>query len=173
MRELKLLLEKIGVAFIQMIDHEADDIIASFVEQNRNIYPHTVFDIFTRDKDLLQLVDEKVNILKYIDGKITLYTCDQFFQEYNFPPQNYLDYLSLLGDNVDNITGVKGIGPVSAKKLIQQFQMVENIYQKLGDLPQAIKGLLENNEDLVLLNKKLISLEKNISLEVYEDCNFD
>src|SRR6185437_1981757 len=101
-----------------------------------------IFDIFTRDKDLLQLLNQNINVLKYINGKSTLYTYENFCQEYSFVPENYVDYLSLLGDNIDNIEGVKGIGPVNAKKLIQQFQTVENVYLKISNLPETTRNLL-------------------------------
>ncbi|CAI2191604.1 10450_t:CDS:1, partial [Funneliformis geosporum] len=116
---------------------------------------------------------QNVNILKYINGKATLYTYDNFCQEYKFTPNSYIDYLSLLGDNVDNIEGIKGIGPVNAKKLIRQFQTVENIYQKVNDLPEITRHLLIDQAKLVLSNKKLISLVINISLpDIYEKCKF-
>lgn len=175
MKTLKSLLEKINIAYIQLVDCEADDIIASFVSQTIKNHPNTNFDIFTRDKDLLQLLNTNTNILKYINGKISLYTQSHFFHEYNFSPKNYVDYLSLLGDNVDNIEGIKGVGPVSAKKIIQQFQTIENIYQKIDNLPNNTKKLIENKKALVYCNKKIISLEKNISLpiETYKSCNFN
>ncbi|CAG8765932.1 35333_t:CDS:1 [Racocetra persica] len=174
MNELKTLLKKTNINFIQLIDCEADDLIASFIQQ-KTPNADTIFDIFTRDKDLLQLLDKNVNILKYIDGKATLYTYENFCQEYNFRPNNYVDYLSLLGDNVDNIEGVKGIGPVSAKKLIQQFEIVENVYQQIDNLPENTKKLLTDKEKVVYLNKKIISLEKNIDLsgEKIPECDFN
>jgi DNA polymerase-1 len=174
MEKLKELLKKTNINYIQLVDCEADDLIASFINQNTKNNSNTTFDIFTRDKDLLQLLDKNVNILKYIDGKSTLYTYENFCQEYNFVPNNYVDYLSLIGDNVDNIEGVKGVGPVSAKNLIQQFQTVENIYQKIDNLPENTKKLLENKEEVVYLNKKIINLEKNINLssEKFEECDF-
>jgi DNA polymerase I len=170
-----MLLEKINITYIQMVDCEADDLIASFVVQNKKTHPNTVFDIFTRDKDLLQLLSKNVNILKYIEGKITHYTFDHFCQEYNFSPSNYLDYLSLLGDNVDNIAGIRGIGPVIAKKLIQQFQNTENIYKNLSTLPKNTEKLLENQQELTCANKKIISLVTNISLppDLCQKCKFD
>src|SRR5947209_8431715 len=116
MEILKELFTKTNIAYIQLVNREADDIIASFITQNSGRYPNMSFDIFTRDKDLLQLITKNTNILKYINGKITLYTTENFCQEYNFLPSSYVDYLSLIGDNIDNIAGVKGIGPVSAKK---------------------------------------------------------
>jgi DNA polymerase I len=174
MGELKELLKKIHINYIQLINCEADDVIASFINQSLKSNSDTVFDIFTRDKDLLQLLDKNVNILKYIEGKSTLYTYENFCQEYNFAPINYIDYLSLLGDNIDNIEGVKGIGPVSAKKLIQQFGTVENICQKIDNLPENTKKLLENKEQTICLNKKIIGLEKNIDLpiEKFEEYDF-
>src|SRR4051794_26845875 len=120
MEAVKLLLEKTNITYLQLENQEADDLIASFINQKMKDNPHLVFDIFTRDKDLLQMLNQNINILKYINGKSALYTYENFCQEYRFTPNNYVDYLSLLGDNVDNIEGIKGIGPVGAKKLIQQ-----------------------------------------------------
>jgi DNA polymerase-1 len=173
MEELKKLLKKTGVNYLQLVNHEADDLIASFINQNLKNNLQATFAIFTRDKDLLQLLNENINILKYIEGKTALYTDKNFCQEYNFSPNNYVDYLSLLGDSVDNIAGVKGIGPVGAKKLIQQFQTVENIYQKMDYLPENTKKMLESKEEMIYLNKKVISLEKNISLPVEEYQRYD
>ena len=173
MERVKLLLEKTNITYLQLENQEADDLIASFVNQKMKDNSYLTFDVFTRDKDLLQLLDQNVNILKYINGKSTLYTCESFCQEYKFTPNNYVDYLSLLGDNVDNIEGIKGIGPVNAKKLIQQFQTAENIYQEINNLPEITKHLLMDQEKLVFNNKKLISLVENISLpDIYEKCSF-
>jgi DNA polymerase-1 len=173
MEEIKELLEKTNINYIQLVNHEADDLIASFINQSIKNDPDTTFNIFTRDKDLLQLLNKNVSILKYIDGKSALYTYENFWQEYNFGPNSFIDYLSLLGDNVDNIEGIKGIGPVSAKRLIQQFHAIENVYLKMDSLPENIRKLLENKEEIVYLNKQLISLEKNIVLPTDANKNYD
>lgn len=173
---LQKLLKKTNLTFLQLIDCEADDLIASFVEQNQKKYPHFKFDIFSRDKDLLQLLSSYTSILKYDKKKkMILYDRENFFQEYGFSPLNYVDYLSLIGDQVDNIKGIKGIGPVGAKKLVQQFGEVENIYQNLNQLPINIQKLLEGQQELVYQNKKIINLVKNITLPVDIDqkCNFE
>ena len=174
MEAIKLLLDKTNIACLQLENQEADDLIASFVNQKIKDNSSLTFDIFTRDKDLLQLLNQNINVLKYIDGKSTLYTYENFYEEYNFAPNNYIDYLSLLGDNVDNIEGIKGIGPVNAKKLIQQFQTIENIYREINILPEITRYLLVGKEKLVFNNKKIISLVENISLpDIYEKSSFN
>jgi len=174
METIKSLLKKTGITYLQLESQEADDLIASFVSQKLKDSTHLTFDVFTRDKDLLQLLNQNINILKYINGKSTLYTYENFCEEYKFIPNSYVDYLSLLGDNVDNIEGIKGIGPVNAKKLIQQFQNVENIYQEINKLPEITKRLLVGKEKLVFSNKKIISLVENIPLpDIHEKCNFN
>ena len=174
METIKSLLKKTGITYLQLESQEADDLIASFVSQKLKDSTHLTFDVFTRDKDLLQLLNQNINILKYINGKSTLYTYENFCEEYKFIPNSYVDYLSLLGDNVDNIEGIKGIGPVNAKKLIQQFQNAENIYQEINKLPEITKRLLVGKEKLVFSNKKIISLVENIPLpDIHEKCNFN
>ncbi|MCE8159296.1 MAG: 5'-3' exonuclease [Candidatus Moeniiplasma glomeromycotorum] len=173
---LQELLKKTNLTYLQLINCEADDLIASFVEQNQKKYPHCQFDIFSRDKDLLQLLSQNTSVLKYNkEKKMILYNRAAFWQEYGFSPLNYVDYLSLIGDQVDNIKGVKGIGPVGAKKLIQQFGAVENIFQNLTQLPINTQKLLENQQEIVYQNKKLISLVKNINLpaDIDQKCNFE
>ncbi|CAG8844845.1 14168_t:CDS:1, partial [Racocetra persica] len=174
MEILKELFTKTNIAYIQLVNYEADDIIASFITQTSQQHPDTSFDIFTRDKDLLQLLSKNTNILKYISGKITLYTAEQFYQEYNFLPSSYVDYLSLIGDNIDNIEGVRGIGPVSANKLLQQFSTAENIFRNFATLsePTNVKSLLAGKEELIYRNKKVISLDQSLSLPIV-DCSFN
>ena len=173
---LQALLKKTNLTCLQLINCEADDLIASFIEQNQKKYPQFKFDIFSRDKDLLQLLSQDTSVLKYNkEKKMILYDEQSFLHEYNFPPLNYVDYLSLIGDQVDNVGGVKGIGSVGAKKLIQQFGTVENIYQQLERLPPNVQKPLQNQQEIVYRNKRIISLVKNITLliEVDQKCDFE
>jgi len=165
--EFKIFLIKVNINFIQLIDNEADDVIASITFQNDN--PNIVFDIFSRDKDFFQLLKQgKINILKYKEKKIINYTEDDFIIEYNFSSSFFVDYLSLIGDKVDNIKGAKGIGEVSAKKIIKTFNNIENIFysNKLICLQNNIRKILENNKELILRNKKIINLKKDIKIEL-------
>jgi DNA polymerase-1 len=173
MQKIKSLLEETNIKLIQVVNHEADDLMASFVSQQNKENIFIDLDIFTRDKDLLQLLDKNVNILKYIEGKSKIYTQKDFYQDYGFSPNNFVDYLSLLGDNADNIKGVNGVGPVNAKKLIQQFGTIENIYKKIKEAPEKNKKILENQEEIAYLNKSIIKLDKNITFSPEEIKNWN
>ncbi len=71
---LQKLLKKTNLTYLQLINCEADDLIASFIEQNQKKNPHCKFDVFSRDKDLLQLLSPNTNILKYNkEKKMILY----------------------------------------------------------------------------------------------------
>jgi DNA polymerase-1 len=77
-----------------------------------------------------------------------------------------VDYLCLLGDKVDNIVGINGIGEKQAQRLIQEFGTIENLYQNIHQLTPKIQGLLDKNQELVNRNKQLISLKKDLILPI-------
>jgi 5'-3' exonuclease len=66
------------------------------------------------------LLSSRINIYRYVKGKIVSFTYQDFYQEYKFFPNSYVDYLCLKGDKVDNIIGVSGIGTKLAQQLIQK-----------------------------------------------------
>src|SRR5258706_3915412 len=169
-------LEQVNVSFIKLENYEADDLIASFISQNIGF--KIKFDIFSQDKDLLQLLIPKssnksqINIYKYFDKKLKFYNYEDFVKEYNFCPANYVDYLSLVGDRVDNLDGV--IGLKKAQRIIEQFSAIENLYQNIHKIRDPkIKKRLEIKKDLVLQNKQLILLKKDLVLPIdLEKCFF-
>ncbi|CAJ0748144.1 19032_t:CDS:1, partial [Entrophospora sp. SA101] len=99
-------------------------------------------------------------------GEILAFSEQDFRQEYNFPPSNYIDYLCLLGDQVDNIQGINGIGTKTARQLIQNFGTVEELYQNSQQLSPKIQELLTKNQGLVFQNKQLITLKKDLVLPI-------
>lgn len=115
---------------------------------------------------MLQLLSSQVSICRYTKGEITLFSCSEFCQEYSFAPHNYVDYLCLLGDRSDNISGVSGIGIKSAQQLIQKFETVENLYQNINQLTAKTQKILAESQQLVYQNKKLITLKKDLVLPI-------
>jgi DNA polymerase I len=174
MNILQNLLIQSTVPLTKLINFEADDLIASFAFQNSRLKPNWIFDIFSQDKDLRQLLSNQINIFHYAQGKIVCFAYRDFYQEYNFLPSSYVDYLCLLGDKVDNIVGVNGIGKKSAQKLIQEFGTIENLYQNLSQLTPKTQDLLAKNQKLIYQNKQLINLKKDLILPInWEQCNFN
>jgi DNA polymerase-1 len=117
---------------------EADDVIAFYVEQGLKENERAI--IVSNDKDLLQLISPVVEV--YSPRKKKLYNEDVFFQEYEFEPILLWKYKALVGDPSDNIKGVKGIGPKTAKKI----------------LANGMQSLTEAQLETVLFNKKMIKL---------------
>jgi len=171
---LQKILPQIGLTYAKLEMEEADDLIASFISQNSKRYPKEIFDIFSQDKDLMQLISPQINILKYIKNKNTIFTYEDFLKKYQFFPSKYVDYLSLLGDKSDNIKGIEKIGIKKAQQLIEHFGSLENIYQKLDEFSEKMRSLLIDSKRLVFQNKQLISLKKDITLAIdWNSCDFN
>ncbi len=155
-------IKKMGFKSYAENGYEADDVIASAVRfaKKNDIRVRIV----SHDKDLYQLID---------DDKITLYDPikkidineEKCFEKFGVYPKRIGDYLSLVGDSADNIPGVKGIGSKGAKKLLEQFSSLEDIYENIDKVLnlRAKKLLLESQEN-AFLSKKLVILHEDLDI---------
>jgi DNA polymerase-1 len=75
---------------------------------------------------------------------------ETFEKEFGFHPQLIIDYLSLVGDSVDNVPGAKGIGKVGAAKLITQFKTVENMFENINEISPKTKDILLREKENIL-----------------------
>ncbi len=143
--------------------YEADDIIATLAWRFKDALP--VF-VMSQDKDCLQLARGEVNIIRENNS---LKVCDEesVRQIYGIPPRLFPDVMALCGDASDNIAGVHGIGWKTAVKLVKRFGSLEEVISSAGIIENKIlsENLLASREKL-LLNKKLVSLDMNVPLEV-------
>jgi DNA polymerase-1 len=157
-------IKKMGFAQYSKDGYEADDVIASMVKfaKTNDIKVRIV----THDKDLYQLID---------DGKVVIYEPTKkreinesgCFEKFGLLPSKIRDYLSLTGDTADNIPGVKGIGAVGAKKLLDEFGDIQNIYNNLERVRnERIRELLKAGKENAFMSWKLTALDD--SLDVYE-----
>ncbi|MDR2341590.1 MAG: DNA polymerase I, partial [Campylobacteraceae bacterium] len=155
---------KMGFAEYSKEGYEADDVIASMVKfaKNNDLKARIV----THDKDLYQLID---------DGKVVIYEPSKKIEidkkgcidKFGLPPCKIRDYLALTGDTSDNIPGVKGIGAVGAKKLLDEFGDIENVYKNLDKIRNdRIKELLKEGRQRAFMSLKLTALDD--SLDVYQ-----
>lgn len=163
--------KKMGFKCYEEVGYEADDVIASAVKFAKS---HDIkVRIVTHDKDLYQLID---------DGRVVIYDpmkkseIDEkgCFEKFGVYPKRINEYLSLVGDTADNIPGVKGIGPKGAKKLLDDFETVEAIYENLEKVGNPrVKTMLEEGKENAFLSKKLVYLDDTLDIaDKFESFHF-
>lgn len=153
---IKKALDYLNISNLEIQDNEADDYIASIIENNKDNYQ---FIIVSTDSDFLQLVDK--NTFLYVPrGKNSiLYDAEEVIKKYNVSPDKYILFKSLVGDKCDNIRGVHGIGSVSAAKILKYDSIDDYI---LNNCNIKVSKLLVDNKDKITKNIKLISMNRNI-----------
>jgi len=158
---IREILDAFDIKHFEVDGFEADDVIATFVEQLK--IRDINISILSSDFDLAQLIDENVELISPKKGvtKIEKIDKEKFIQEYGFEPTSVPDYKALLGDPSDNIEGIKGIGGKTATKIIQEFKNVENL---LNDKEMREKYGIIGNEDKILQNKSLCVLVRNVPI---------
>lgn len=138
--------------------YEADDLIGTLARQAAEQNVETI--IVTGDRDALQLLNTHTNVFmpkgSLVDA--TLYTTAMFEKKYGFPPQLLADFKGLAGDSSDNIPGVRGVGEVTAAKLIGSFGGIENLYRSLDKVPEKIAQKLVADAEAAVLSKKLATI---------------
>ncbi len=156
------ILDSLGITKIRVDGMEADDIIATLAAEcgsaDRECY------IISGDKDLLQLVGGPVKVLLPEKGEYLELGREEVFEKLGVYPEQILDYLALIGDSADNIPGVKGIGPKTAVKLLDEYTTLEGIYENLENLPEGQKNKLEEGRDSAYMSRDLVILKKDIGL---------
>ncbi|MFY9143043.1 DNA polymerase I [Sulfuricurvum sp.] len=153
-------IDKMGYKSLSMSGYEADDMIASVVRQAR---AHGfLVRVVSHDKDLYQLIDDdRVVLVDAISKKVMNERhCDE---KYGVHPRQFIDYQSLIGDTADNVPGVKGIGKVTAQKLLTQFGTLDEMYSRLEEVtPVRIRGLLETYRDDAFRSRELVRLKDDV-----------
>lgn len=153
---------------------EADDIIATLA-RTASAEGRSCF-IVSGDKDLYQLVDQWVHMLKPSrSGGFEELDAQGVFEDKGVRPDQIVDYLSLLGDTADNVPGVRGIGQKTAEKLLAEFGTLDGIYEHLEDISSANwRKKLEEGRDSAFLSRDLVVLKEDVPLELdIEDLHLD
>ena len=135
---------------------EADDYIVS-TAKNSALLDFDVT-ILSADKDLFQVIDENVSVMRPTKGvsEFKIYDASAFEEEYGFKPPLMADYLALLGDNIDNIPGVPGIGEKTAKELISKYGALEAIYEHTEEIPKGRRAKLEDGREQAFISRSLV-----------------
>ena len=144
---------------------EADDMIAAIAEKATKENPDWEVVIVSDDKDMFQLVNQKVKIFSIRKNRILSY--EDIKESLGIEPRSIADYMGLTGDKVDNIPGVHGIGEVSARSLINQYGTLENILDHVENLkPPRLRDLIKDQKEMAILSKELALLERDMPLRL-------
>jgi DNA polymerase I len=148
--------------------YEADDLIASIAHKFQHEVPIV---IFSSDKDLLQLVNERVSIVNPSNEEHL--KIPDVEKKFGVPANRFVDYLALVGDAADNVPGVKGIGPKSAIELVKKFADLTELFENIQTLTGRQKELLVSGKEMALLSMQLVTLKKDAELNFSsEDLNW-
>jgi DNA polymerase-1 len=160
-------IEKMGYATLSEPGYEADDIIASVsdaaIRSGMNVR------IVSHDKDLYQLIeDDHVVLVDAIKRKVI--NEQECFDKHGIHPCQFTDFQSLLGDSADNVPGVRGVGKVTAQKLLNEYETLENIYKNIDSIaPAGVQKKLIASEDDAWMSQKLVTLKRDL----YESIDFE
>ena len=138
---------------------EADDVIGTLTRQAEAAGLPVV--IASSDKDFFQLINPNVHLLNPNDKTDTLWQAEQVRAKTGVEPSQIIDWLSLVGDAVDGIPGVRGVGPKTATKLLLEYGTAENLYSNLNAVkPDGLQGRLREATTEVQRNQDLVALRE-------------
>ncbi|MFO7660856.1 MAG: DNA polymerase I [Candidatus Cloacimonadaceae bacterium] len=143
----------IGLKEISKDGLEADDILATLAHRFKDKYEIV---IVTGDKDYSQLVQDGVTL--YDPMKDKMIDREQVLAKYGITPEQFVDYLAIVGDSSDNIPGVKGLGPKGAETLLTEYKTLDAIYANLDKLPAKVKEKLIASKDNAYLSRELAQM---------------
>jgi DNA polymerase-1 len=160
------LLQAFGWPLYEMDDYEADDIMGTLAVQAREKGLETL--LITSDLDMLQLVNGTVKVyaLKTGFSNIELYSPQTFEAKYGIAVEQFLDYKSLVGDSSDNIPGVAGVGPVAARKLLNEYKTLDGVYENIDLISGKTRKQLVEHKDMAYLSRQLAEIWTNAPLDL-------
>ena len=169
--DAKECLELMGLHVLELPGYEADDIqgtVAKMAHQNADTESY----VLSGDRDLLQLIDDKVTVLLATNSDTKVMRAAEFEAEYEIPVCSFVDMKALMGDSSDNIPGVAGIGKKTAATLISSFNTLEGIYENIEDkrISKGVREKLIKDKDNAYLSRTLskINTEAPLGLTLSE-----
>jgi DNA polymerase-1 len=158
---IKELVDLLGLVRLEVPGYEADDVLASLAKKaEKEGYEVR---ILTADRDLYQLLSDRISIL-HPEGH--LITPAWLWEKYGLRPEQWADYRALAGDESDNLPGVRGIGEKTARKLLEEWGSLENILKNLDRLKPAIREKILAQMENLKLSWDLAKVRADLPLEV-------
>lgn len=164
---LKRIVEAYRIPVIELPGWEADDVIGTLAKRGEAEGLSCV--LVTPDKDYMQLVSERVTLFRPGKGSDTFDVVDLegVREKFGVAPAQVVDVLGLMGDQSDNIPGVKGVGEKTAIPLIQQYGSIDGLYEQLDTLGKpALRQKLEENRDMAMLSRELVTIDVHAPVHI-------
>lgn len=159
---LQQLVAAMGLPMLIIDGVEADDVIATLALQAATQGMSTL--ISTGDKDITQLVNEKITCINTMSN--TLMDREGVINKFGIPPELIVDYLSLVGDKVDNVPGVPNVGPKTAVKWLNEFGSLDNIIANAERITGKVGENLRSHLTELALSRQLVILKTDVELDV-------
>ncbi|MEO0296170.1 MAG: 5'-3' exonuclease H3TH domain-containing protein, partial [candidate division WOR-3 bacterium] len=159
---IKELGKALKIKIFEIEGYEADDVIATIAKKAEREGFKVL--IQTSDKDILQIVNENIWVLDTRPKEEILYNPQRVKEKYGLPPEKLSDYFTLIGDSIDNIPGVPGIGEKRAKEILEKYSLEEILEEPSRISDKNVVEIIKNNRDIIEVNKKLINLELDVPI---------
>ncbi|MDI3318782.1 DNA polymerase I [Pinibacter soli] len=168
--DIKRIIKGFNIPCIEVDGFEADDVVGTLSKQAAAA-GYEVF-MVTPDKDYGQLVSEKIKIYKpgYQGGDVEIMGPEQVCEKWNIKDvSQVIDILGLMGDAVDNIPGIAGVGEKTAAKLLAEYGTLENVLENADKIKGALGEKVRNGKENAILSKKLATIITNVPVEFHEE----
>ena len=155
------LVRALGFPVLEVPGVEADDVIGTLAERGKEAGLDVL--VSTGDKDMAQLVDDRVTMVNTMDGAVL--DAAGVKGKFGVPPESIVDYLALVGDTVDNVPGVPKVGPKTAAKWLAQYGTLENLVAHADEVKGKVGENLRASVDRIPLSKELVTILRDVSLD--------
>jgi len=158
---IKNCVKAFNIPQLELEGYEADDIIATYTNLAQKNHIHSL--IISSDKDLMQLVNEKVEMLDPMKNKHI--GVNEVIEKFGVGPEKVIQIQALTGDRIDNIPGAPGIGPKTALELIKEFGDIDSLIKNADKIKQEKrKNIIKDSEEDIRISLNLVRLDNNIDL---------
>jgi DNA polymerase I len=155
------IIRALGFPVIVVPGVEADDVIGTLVHQARASGLRTL--ISTNDKDMAQLVDDETHIVNTMDGSVL--DPEGVVKKFGVGPRRIVDYLTLVGDSVDNVPGVPKVGPKTAARWLQEFGSLDELVARADAVKGKVGESLRSSLDHLPLSRRLVTIKTDLALD--------
>lgn len=168
--DIRKIIEGLNIPIIETDGFEADDVIGTLAKQAEK----AGYDVYmvTPDKDYGQLVSENIKIFKppYQGGDFEIIGPKEVCEKWNIASvDQVIDMLAMMGDAVDNIPGIPGVGEKTAAKLLAEYGSLENVLSNADEIKGAVGEKVRKGKDLAVMSKKLATIITRVPVEFHEE----